>query len=54
LAEVVRVSNATRIGPAKEAILYNFFQNDFIIFVNVEWFVGTQARRDAAFTTIRR
>ena len=45
LAEVVRVKGEPRIGPGQEAILYDFFQNDFIIFVNVEWFVGTQARR---------
>jgi predicted nucleic acid-binding protein len=45
LAEVVKVRRGTPIPAGKEAILYDFFQNDFIVFVNVEWFIGNAARR---------
>jgi|SRR4030095_488977 hypothetical protein len=45
LAEVIRIKGGTGIKPGKEAVLYDFFQNDFLIFVNVEWFVGTAARK---------
>lgn len=45
LTEVVRVRGEPRIGRGEEATLYDFFQNDFLVFVNVEWFVATQARR---------
>jgi predicted nucleic acid-binding protein len=44
LAEVVRTKDA-RISPGKEAVLSDFFQNDFLVFVSVEWFVGNRARQ---------
>jgi len=45
LAEVIRIKGETGISPGKESVLYDYFQNDFIVFVNVEWFVGTHARK---------
>lgn len=45
LAEVVKSRNAAKISAGKEAVLYDFFQNDFLVFVSVEWFVGNKARQ---------
>ena len=45
MAEVIKIKGGTPIAPGKESVLYDFFQNDFIVFVNVEWFVGTRARK---------